>query len=615
MKLQSMPGISFVRSKAKTLKPIWNALSSKRKKQLLALQALSLIAACGEVVNLGALMPFLKLISNPQLTVLELGPLKTPLSFLPKQNLLLVLGLSFIAVIAASSALRIFTIKKQVMLTALIGSDIGDQVFASVLEQPYSWHIDNNSSSTLGYLTKDIEQVISSVQSILIVIVNLSILIVLGISLIWISPLIMVSAITLLSLLYLIIFSITRTSLKKEGLRLTENYQKSLQIAQEGLGGIRDIILDHTQSYFLKSYKIRNLNFRLSAASINIHAQAPRYIVEGFAVILVVVASTFLALTGKGIEQQLPLLGTLALGSYKLLQPLQLCFNGLSGVQANQASLCRLKPFLDNKKQVFLESTSRDKDFVLNEKEKIPLIIAKNIGFKYKHDLNYVLKNIDLVIRKGERIGFVGSTGSGKSTCCDILLGLLKPTEGELLINGCNLHKYASSLSMWQEKISHVPQQIYLSDASFTENIAFGVPNDLIDYPKVYKSAEQAKIAELIEMNPDGYSGFVGERGIRLSGGQRQRIGIARALYKNATLLVLDEATSALDSITESEVMESIDSLRKDLTIVIIAHRLSTVRNCDRIVVLEKGEIKATGTYDQLKSDNIGFQLLVNSNT
>jgi ATP-binding cassette subfamily B protein len=596
--------------KLKSLKPLWDALSPKRRRQLLALQLLSIGAAIGEVANLGALLPFLKLLANPQQALEAIGPIGTLfVGSVPIQYLLLALGIGFIVAATASTLLRVFTIRVQLKLAALISSDLGEKIFSSVLKLPYSWHLNHNSSTTMGYLTKDVDQVSASVQGLLVVIVNFAIVILLGGSLIAISPSIMITLALILTGFYIAVFQFTRGALRADGIQLTENYQGSLQVAQEALGGIRDVLLDSTQKFFLDAFRNKNLLFRLAGASINTKAQVPRYLIEGFSIILIVALSIHLALSGQGIEKQLPLLGTLALGAYRLLQPLQQCFNGISGLQANQASLNRIKPFLTiNNKSVHSISTYNQEYFTKHSSK--PLIQLQKISFRYNPKGPYILEDLDLSILSGERVAFVGSTGSGKSTCSDLILGLLMPTQGSVLTHGLNLHIDPSFVFYWQSRVAHVPQQIYLSDASFASNIAFGVPENQINHHRVRICAEQARIADVIETSPEGYSTMVGERGVRLSGGQRQRIGIARALYKQAELLILDEATSALDNRTEAEVMEAIEDLDRNLTIIIIAHRLTTVRNCDRIIVMEKGHISAIGTYQELEATNAGFQRL-----
>lgn len=589
-----------------SLLPLWHALSPRRRRQLLGLQVLSLAAAAGEVANLGALLPFLRLLANPAEGLQALGPLAAPLRGLPEQHLLLALGLGFMAVVALSSALRVVTIQAQLRLAALIVADLGEQVFAAVLQKPFAWHLRHNSSKVLGYLTKDVDQAYTSIQALLLAVVNLAIVLLLGGSLIVLAPAAMLVIGALLAGFYLLVFRFTRGALRADGERQTIFYQISLQVAQEGLGGIRDVLLDRSQPFFLAAYRQSIQVGRLATAAINTKAQVPRYLIEGFAVILIVGLSLALALSGQGIERQLPLLGTLALGAYRLLQPLQQCFNALSSLQANQASLLRLQPFMAATEPAMAPSAEE----LLPAGPTTPVVQLEAVSFRYSAEGPWVLRDLDLAIEPGERLAFVGSTGSGKSTSSDLILGLLAPSQGKLWVHGQDLHGAPGRVSAWQRLVAHVPQQIYLSDASFAANIAFGVPDEQIDQQRVRLAAEQARIAELIESSLEGYATVVGERGVRLSGGQRQRIGIARALYKQAKLLVLDEATSALDNRTEAEVMSAIEGLNRQITVVMIAHRLSTVKRCDRIVLLDQGRIVGLGRYQELEAGNAAFQAL-----
>jgi len=598
--------IALPTRKLRSLKPLWQALSRRRRRQLLALQVLSLVAAAGEVANLGALLPFLRLLANPAEGLQAMGPLAAPLRGLPEQHLLLGLGLGFIAVVALSSGLRAVTIQAQLRLAALIAADLGEQVFAAVLQKPFTWHLHHNSSEVLGYLTKDVDQAFGSISSLLSIVVNLAIVLLLGGSLIALAPVVMLLVAGLLAGYYLFVFRFTRGALRADGERYTTCYQSSLQVAQEGLGGIRDVLLDRSQFFFLAAYRQRIQEYRLASAAINTKAQVPRYLIEGFAVILIVGLSLSLALSGQGIDRQLPLLGTLALGAYRFLQPLQQCFAAISGLQANQASLMRLQPFM---------AAPAIATFPIDLSPAgtgpaTPLVQLEAVSFRYSGDGPWVLSDLDLAIQPGERLAFVGSTGSGKSTTSDLILGLLVPSKGKVWAHGKDLHEAPGRVAAWQRQVAHVPQQIYLSDASFAVNIAFGVPEEQIDQKRVRMAAKQASIAELIENSPQGYATVVGERGVRLSGGQRQRIGIARALYKQAELLVLDEATSALDNRTEAEVMAAIEGLDRRITVVMIAHRLSTVESCDRVILLDKGAIAGIGSYADLAANSGLFKLL-----
>jgi ATP-binding cassette, subfamily B, bacterial PglK len=307
--------------------------------------------------------------------------------------------------------------------------------------------------------------------------------------------------------------------------------------------------------------------------------------------------------TAGGIAAALPVLGALALGAQRLLPVLQQGYSAWAMIVGSQTSLAVTLQLLEQ---------PIPQDALLPTPPPLPFtdkLRFDAVRFRYSEKTPWVLDNFNLTISKGARVGFVGSTGSGKSTTLDLLMGLLIPASGELLVDGEPV--VGNRVRAWQRTIAHVPQSIYLADATLAENIAFGVPQRDIDIERVKQAARQAQIAEFIESGADGYDAMVGERGIRLSGGQRQRIGIARALYKRAGVLVFDEATSALDNATEQSVMDAIDGLDRDLTIVLIAHRLTTVRRCDVIVELEHGQVVAQGTFDQLLERSASFRRMV----
>jgi ATP-binding cassette subfamily B protein len=321
---------------------------------------------------------------------------------------------------------------------------------------------------------------------------------------------------------------------------------------------------------------------------------------EALGMVLIAILAYALSLQAGGISASLPALGALALGAQRLLPALQQMYSAWTGIAGSRASLADAIVLLDQ--PVPTE---------LLQPPPAPLILHKEIRFeavrfRYTSDGPWILDNFNLSIPKGTRIGFVGSTGSGKSTTLDLLMGLLAPIEGEIIVDDQPIK--GNRTRAWQQTIAHVPQTIYLADATLAENIAFGVPLECINLEQVRKAALQAQIADFIESTQAGYQAYVGERGIRLSGGQRQRIGIARALYKQASILVFDEATSALDNATEQSVMGAINSLDRDLTILIIAHRLSTIQRCDIIVELERGRVVSQGTYDELIQTSPSFR-------
>ena len=329
---------------------------------------------------------------------------------------------------------------------------------------------------------------------------------------------------------------------------------------------------------------------------------SPRYALEALGMLLISALAYMLALQPNGIAKAIPVLGVLALGAQRLLPILQLAYSSLSTIQGGQASL---KDALELLEQPLPEYADQPPVRPLMFRKQIEL---KNLSFRYTEQTPLVLNNLNLEISKGSRTGFIGVTGSGKSTLLDVVMGLLQPTDGALEIDGQSIT--SANNRAWQAHIAHVPQAIYLSDSTIEENIAFGIPKGNIDHNRVKQAAQQAQIAHIIESWPKKYNTYVGERGIRLSGGQRQRIGIARALYKQADVIIFDEATSALDNDTEQAVMEAIESLGNELTILIIAHRLTTLKNCTQVVEIGEEGIKRIGTY----TDIVGAPLLAAQN-
>ena len=323
---------------------------------------------------------------------------------------------------------------------------------------------------------------------------------------------------------------------------------------------------------------------------------------EALGISLIAILAYTLSLGDKGLNSTLPTLGVIALSAQRLLPALQQVFSSWANISGNKSQLADTIDLLDQPVQV--EQLNRSPEPLIIQSE----ICFKDVRFRYNKDSPWILDGFNLTIPRGATVGFVGSTGSGKSTTLDLLMGLLMPTRGELLVDGQLIS--GDRIRAWQKSIAHVPQSIYLADTDLAQNIAFGMPLGSIDMVRVRQAASEAQIAAFIESQSKGYKAIVGEQGIRLSGGQRQRIGIARALYKKASVLVLDEATSALDNTTEQMVMDTINELNNDLTILIIAHRLTTVRRCDFIVEMEQGRVVATGTYDELLASSPSFRNL-----
>jgi ATP-binding cassette subfamily B protein len=361
---------------------------------------------------------------------------------------------------------------------------------------------------------------------------------------------------------------------------------------QEGLGAIRDVLLDGTQKVYCNIYRTAILQLQRAGGENTFINQAPRYVMEALGMTLIAVFVLVMSYRIGGVVAALPMLSILALGAQRLLPLMQQLYSNWSFVIGSKAALIDVMDLLDQP----LPSQSS-----LPEPEPLQMyhsIRFENVRFKYSSNSPWVLNGIDLKISKGARVGIIGSTGSGKSTALDLLMGLLEPTSGKIVVDDFPINQ--ANQRAWQRTVAHVPQSIFLSDASVAENIAFGVPSNEIDIARVRKVAQQARIADFIESRIEGYSSVVGERGVRLSGGQRQRIGIARALYKRATVLIFDEATSALDHETEQDVIDAIDSLDNDLTIIMVAHRHTTLKKCDMIIKIQNGVLVDSGTFEDL---------------
>jgi ATP-binding cassette subfamily B protein len=399
------------------------------------------------------------------------------------------------------------------------------------------------------------------------------------------NPLIALISLIFFVFFYLIILLKTKRILHKNSQIISFNSIKVLKILQEGLGGIRNVLIDSTQNYFTESFKNADISFR-KVQLVNIMISAfPKFVLEPIGIITIVTIALYL-INNNNNTNPIPLLGLLAMGTQRLLPILQQTYSALTYIKGVEVSFNSTLLMLEEYK------IKPPLNLSLSFTNKIEL---KSINFNYPSVLENTLSDINLIITKGSKIGIIGSTGCGKSTLIDIIIGLISPNSGSLLVDGNQINY--NNKEAWFQHISHVPQSIFLSDNSVLENIAFGVAPNLIDIDRVKYAANKAKLSIDIDSWPEKYDTRVGERGVLLSGGQRQRIGIARAFYKKSDFLILDEATSALDNNTEDEVMNSIDFSDSKMTVIIIAHRISTLKNCSKIVEIESGRIKKIGQF------------------
>ena len=582
---------------------LYQLLPRRRQRQLWAVGGLMAVAALSEMVALGSALPFLAALSNaPDLFVHHrLQPVWSLLGITTVPQLVVAVGIGFAGAIILSNGLRLLTLRTQQFFAAAVASDLSQEVYRRTLLQPYSFHVRHNSSELIGTITQDVGQVGGSVLPYtLLLMVNGLVVVAIATTLITIDPVITLGAASFLGIAYSWLLQISKRKLSRNSCLISDLSRLLIKSLQEGLGGIREVILDGSQGVFEQRYRSADHPLRRASASNAFIGIAPRYLIEAVAMSFIAALATVLVYQGQDLNRIVPVLGTLALGANRLLPALQQCFGAITVIRGTEVSLHRV-----------IEALQRSVDPVRLHPLPLPLrldraLTLEHVWFRYGEGQDWVLQDLCLQIPANQTVAFVGSTGSGKSTTADLILGLLTPQRGQLCVDGVPL--LGNQLRAWQNTVAHVPQSIFLSDGSITENIAFGVDPTAVDFEQVQQAAKLAQIAGFVESLPAGYDTYVGERGVRLSGGQRQRIGIARALYKRASVIVFDEATSALDNATEQEVMAAIEDLSGELTIILIAHRLTTVEKCDCIFELHQGKVIHQGKFQELASSSKTFQ-------
>lgn len=575
---------------------LWQLIETYRRIQLGLLFVLMIFASIAEVISIGAILPFISALTEPNkvFTHDALQPIISLLKIKTPEGLLLPLTVIFSIAIIISGIMRFLLLWSQTKLSHSIGADFSLSVYRRTLYQPYEVHVSRNSSEVISGISNKANSIIySALFPVLNIISSFMMLIMIVATLMFINPQVALYTIFGFGTLYGIIIWITRKRLAKDSLQSSRESSNVIKALQEGLGGIRDILIDGTQNTYCQIYKDADIPLRKSQATIVIIGSTPRFGIEALGMVFIaIIAYIQTTQTGGTGAMTIPVLGALALGAQRILPVLQQAYYSWTSMKGGQVYLSDTLDLLD---QPLPDYANQPLPAPINYEKGISL---KNIYFRYSKDTPWVLNDLNVTIEKGARIGFIGVTGSGKSTILDLIMGLLRPTKGTMMIDDVPIN--SDNYRSWQMHIAHVPQSIYLADATIFENIAFGIPFNQIDHERVKSAAQKAQIADTIESWDKGYMTVVGERGVRLSGGQRQRIGIARALYKKADVIVFDEATSALDNNTEKEVMTAIDNLGQDLTIIIVAHRLTTLKKCTRIFELEAGVVKRIGNYQQI---------------
>jgi len=558
---------------------LWHHISLQRRIQFSFLLLLMILSSLSEIASIGMVLPFLSILTAPELIFGHelMQPFIKFLEIKDPKNMLLPITVIFVLVALVSGILRVSLICIQISLSQFTGADLSIQIYSRTLYQPYPIHVSRNSSEVISGISQKTNLVVTQIIHPIFEIIN-SVFLTLAIllTLIAIDPTIAILGFSTFGIIYIIIIILTKVSLYRNSERISRESNQVIKTIQEGLGGIRDVLIDGTQAVYQRIYRKADLSLRRAMVYNSIISLSPRYIIESLGIVLIAVLAYFMVNNKGGFINSIPVLGAIAMGAQRLLPTIQSAYNSFSKIRGGKESF---KDALNLLEQPYPEYYEKNID------DSIPFnnnIVLQNVSFRYSDSSPWTLKEIDLKIPKGIRIGFKGTTGSGKSTLLDVVMALLEPTKGQLLIDGIQITQ--KNCRLWQNHIAHVPQAIFLRDSSIAENIAFGLNKNKIDYNLMREAAQKAQIADTIESWDQQYDTLVGEHGLRLSGGQRQRIAIARSFYKQKDVFIFDEATSALDDKTENAVIKTLAGLKDEVTIIIVAHRMSSLKNCDKII-------------------------------
>ncbi|MDF1622638.1 MAG: ABC transporter ATP-binding protein [Pseudohongiella nitratireducens] len=589
----------------KQLKKLYQLLSADQRKKLLHLQFLVVLMAFAEVGGVFAIGPFMALVAD--MSALHSGGIVTDifqLSGLTESSYIFWVGVSVLLALTIAACISMLTTWRLATYSFRLGAELGVRLFKHYMQQPWLFHANGSSSTLINKIAAESNRLTAQIINPLLQMVARLVLIVTMATAIFIyDPKVALSGLLIFSLGYFILYRTARRKLQSNGKIITYTNRLRMSLMQEGFGGIKDTLLLGRQADFNERFEKSSLEFGRAQGNNAVLAQVPRYAMEllafGSIILLVLYLLSFYS---GNLSQVLPTLAVYSLAGFRLLPAFQQVYVATTNIRGNIAAFENLLEDFENSQgaQTGKPAEAFGRLSVKNE------IILSNIHFGYPGKEQGALNGINIRIPTNKVIGVVGASGSGKSTAIDILLGLIEPDSGQLLVDDKPIN--TENRRAWQNNLGYVSQAIFLSDSSIRENIAFGLPASKINEERVKQATRLAHLDELVDSFSEGLDTRVGERGIQLSGGQRQRIGIARALYSDADVLVFDEATSALDGITERLVMDAIHDFTGKKTIVLIAHRLATVKACDCIYLMSAGRVIDSGTYDELIQRNKTFR-------
>ena len=588
------------------LKKLFELLNKKDRIKILWIAFLVLIMALLDVIGIASIMPFMAVLANPEIVEsnIYLQNFYNAYHFDDTQNFLFFLGVCVFCILVFTLIYKAITNYVLFKFILVREYEIGGRLIEKYLDQPYSWFLNKNSAELGKSLLSEVNQVILNSLLPLMTVVSQSILVVLVILfLIFINTELALLIGGSLFITYFVLFRLTTSFLSRIGVSRLNANEKRFRAVIELFGAIKEVKVARLENIYISRFKDPSKIYANHQATAMVVSQLPKFAIEGLAFGGMLGVTLYLMIGDKGIADVLPIITAYVFAAYRLMPAMQQIYSGISLISYSSPSITALHESLYEKVHKNNIEYNEESKATLNKE-----IEFKDISFKYESAEKNSIQNINLKINKGSKVGLVGPSGSGKTTTVDVLLGLLSPQSGSILIDGTPLN--SSNRFHWQKSIGYVPQHIYLADDTLSANIAFGVEESDIDIEAVKVASERALLHDYVlnEM-PNGYSTIVGERGARLSGGQRQRIGIARALYRNPSILILDEATSSLDNLTEKSVMDAVHGMG-DITILMIAHRLSTVKKCDTIFLLNNGVVESQGTFEELKRNNQIFRAM-----
>lgn len=585
-----------------TLSAVWRLLDPRQRQRLVALQLLSVLMATTTVGGIAAILPFFTVLTDPGMVERSavLHSLYLHMHFGSERAFAVALGLGFVSVVALANAVNLIGSLMMNRFAFQVGDSFGSALFAEYLHRPYAFHSATHSSILSSNVLHETGRVTAGIlQSGLLLVTNLATIVFIVAAIVYLNPGVAACAVAGLGASYTAIYAAARGKLLRNGLAESHDFAARTKLVGESFGAIKEIILLRAQPYFVDKFVRRNKSISKTAASTHAISQSPRHVLECLTVCSLVVTALYLSGLGSAAGRWMGQLSFVGLAAYRLLPALQQAFAALVKIRADRPAFENITADLR------LARTGRrtvcpsaiDPSWRGRPHREICL---QGVSFRHTADRSAAISNLTLRIPAGAAIGFVGANGAGKTTLVDLLAGLLVPQCGRLEVDGIAIDD--TNRSAWQSAIAYVPQQLFVLDAMLFENIALGVPASQVDMERIRAAAALAQLDACIAALPHGFDEVLGEHGGCLSGGQRQRLGIARALYRDAPVLIMDEPTSALDAGAELEIIDALMKHRQGRTILLIAHRLGSLRHCDLIFEIQAGAVARCGTYDELKA-------------